>query len=258
MLTPVASKSSLETCEKRTSPFGRRGFSKSPAARTPVRNLVVRHFLNATCSCLIAAFVSLMVIFLTAAASVQGASPPLKNGDRIVFLGDSITQAGAGPTGFITLVRKALEKNASLDVKVFGAGIGGHKVPDLEARLERDVLSKKPTIVVIYIGINDVWHSLRGRGTSKTDYEQGLRRLVAKINSAGARVILCTPSTIGEKHDLSNPLDNMLEEYSAISRNVASDTKSQMLDLRQDFLAYLKEHNPKTPRRTFSPPMACI
>src|SRR5256885_5460352 len=82
----------------------------------------------------------------------------LKKGDRVVFLGDSITQAGAGPGGYVTLVREALDKDhKDLGIEVIGAGISGNKVPDLEKRLERDVLGKKPTVVVIYIGINDVW-----------------------------------------------------------------------------------------------------
>jgi len=50
------------------------------------------------------------------------------------------------------------EKHKELGVEVIGAGISGNKVPDLQRRLERDVLKKKPTVVFIYIGINDVWH----------------------------------------------------------------------------------------------------
>src|SRR5262249_44270418 len=83
----------------------------------------------------------------------------LKKGDRIIFLGDSITQSGAGPKGYVTLVKSALKKDqAELKVEVIGAGISGNKVPDLQKRLKRDVIDKKPTVVVIYIGINDVWH----------------------------------------------------------------------------------------------------
>jgi lysophospholipase L1-like esterase len=168
----------------------------------------------------------------------------LKAGDRIVFLGDSITQAGAGPGGYVTLVKEALAKNhADLNLEVIGAGISGNRVPNLEARLEKDVLSKKPSIVVIYIGINDVWHSKNGKGTSKEDYEQGLKRIIKQIQARGARVILATPSMIGEKHDGSNEFDMMLEEYAAISREVAKQNHLQLLDLRKLFVDYLKAHN---------------
>ena len=67
---------------------------------------------------------------------------PLQKGDRVVFLGDSITQAGAGPGGYVTLVRETLDKeHKDLGVEVIGAGISGNKVPDLQGRLERDVIA---------------------------------------------------------------------------------------------------------------------
>ncbi len=171
---------------------------------------------------------------------------PLSKGDRIVFLGDSITQGGVAPGGYVTLFREALESHhKDLGVEVIGAGISGNKVPDLENRLDRDVLEKKPNVVVIYIGINDVWHSQNGQGTSKDDFEKGLRSILARIEKAGARPILCTASVIGEKTDGSNGLDKMLDEYCDISRAVAKVTKTQLIDLRQAFLKHLKAHNPE-------------
>ncbi|MCF7975938.1 MAG: SGNH/GDSL hydrolase family protein [Phycisphaerae bacterium] len=164
--------------------------------------------------------------------------------DTIVFLGDSITQAGVRPDGYVTLTSQAIAKAyPDLDIKVIGAGISGHKVPDCQKRLDRDVLQKKPTIVLIYIGINDVWHWNNNRGTTKEDFEAGLLDMISQINAVGARVILCTPTVIGEKTDGTNKFDEMLDEYSDISRRVAKTTHSQLLDLRKAFMAYLKEHN---------------
>jgi len=80
-------------------------------------------------------------------------------------------------------------------------------------------------------------------GTSKPDFEKGLRRIIKSIQEAGARVIVCTPSVIGEKYDGSNPLDGMLDEYSQISRTVAAETHSRLLDLRRQFVGYLKANN---------------
>lgn len=191
-----------------------------------------------------------VLVCLTGTTLFAADKPALQAGDRVVFLGDSITQGGAGPKGYVTMVRQALDaRQTDAKIEVIGAGISGNRVPDLEKRLERDVLSKKPTLVVIYIGINDVWHSQNGRGTSKEDYEQGLKRIIAAIQGVGARVVLCTPSVIGEKHDGSNPLDKMLDEYCAISRGVAESTKTQLLDLRQAFLDHLKQHNSKNAER---------
>jgi lysophospholipase L1-like esterase len=177
-------------------------------------------------------------------ALTSNAAEPLKNGDRVVFLGDSITQAGVGPNGYVTRFKVLLDASQpDLKVEILGAGISGNRVPDLEKRLERDVLSKKPTVVVIYIGINDVWHSQQGRGTPKDEFEAGLKRIIASIQKAGARIVLCTPSVIGEKTDGTNPLDKMLEEYSAVSRGIAQETNSQLLDLRRAFLDHLKQSN---------------
>jgi lysophospholipase L1-like esterase len=174
----------------------------------------------------------------------------LAKNEVIAFFGDSITQAGARSGGYCRLIGEAIEKQRpELGVKIVYAGISGHKVPNLQARLDRDVLSKSPTIVFIYIGINDVWHSTSGRGTPKDQFDAGLRDLIKKIAATDAKIVLCTPTTIGEKTDGSNSLDPLLEEYSAISRKVATDTGVTLCDLRKAFLDHLKKHNPDNKER---------
>ena len=193
--------------------------------------------------------VSLCSFLALTATSLTRADEPkttLKKGDRIVFLGDSITQAGAGKGGYITLIKDGLnEKYKDLEVDIVGAGISGNKVPDLQARVDKDVIAKKPTIVFIYIGINDVWHGQDdpAKGTSPEKFEAGLREVIGKITDAKARVILCTPSVIGEKTDGSNKNDKKLDEYSDISRKVAKELKLEVCDLRKEFIAKLKETN---------------
>ncbi|MGH7172058.1 MAG: SGNH/GDSL hydrolase family protein [Gemmataceae bacterium] len=190
-----------------------------------------------------------LTALLFAAPAVPGADAKpvsLKKGDRVVFLGDSITAGGVRPKGYVTLIKKKLtEKHKDLGIEIIGAGISGNKVPDLQRRLDRDVLAKKPTVVMIYIGINDVWHGEKDpkRGTSKDKFEAGLKEIIGKIKGAGARVILCTPSVIGEKPDGANKLDAKLDEYSAISRRVAREEKVQLCDLRREFQDYLKKNN---------------
>lgn len=165
---------------------------------------------------------------------------------RIIFFGDSITELGVKPDGYVTIIRDSL-KSLGTNVEIIGAGISGNKVTDLRQRLETDVLSKRPTIVVIYIGINDVWHfkfADRGlTGTSKDDYRTILTEIVATIQSTGAKVILCTPSVVGEKKHGTNELDPMLDEYSDISRNIAAEQNALLLDLRSEFLSYLAANN---------------
>jgi lysophospholipase L1-like esterase len=188
----------------------------------------------------------LLVAMTTSIATADDTEirPPAK-GERIVFLGDSITQAGNKGKGYVVLVREAIaEELPDAKIEVIGAGISGHKVPDLEKRLERDVIEKKPTTVVIYIGINDVWHSTRGKGTPKDVFEKGLRSLVERIRAAGSRVILCTPSVIGEKATGENSLDAMLDAYSDVTRKVAADMNTGLVDLRKVFVEHLAEANP--------------
>ncbi|HDP69153.1 MAG TPA: G-D-S-L family lipolytic protein [Candidatus Marinimicrobia bacterium] len=166
----------------------------------------------------------------------------------ILFLGDSITELGVKPDGYVTLIQKEIDRRfPKRDIKITGAGISGNKVPDLEARLEGDVLSKKPDIVVIYIGINDVWHSiLPGHsGTSRQDFRAGLMRIIEQIKKINAEIILCTPSVVGEKIDNGNPLDEQLDQYSEIIRELAAIEKLHLIDLRQQFKAYLLRNNPE-------------
>jgi lysophospholipase L1-like esterase len=172
--------------------------------------------------------------------------PGLAKGERIVFLGDSITEAGNKDNGYVALIRNAYkEHHPDLGVEIVGAGVSGNKVPDIQNRLEKDVLAQKPTIVVIYIGINDVWHGETdpAKGTSKEKYEAGLKDVINRVKATGAKVVLCTPTVIGEKTDGKNKNDARLEDYAKISREVAQQTKVPLCDLHKAFVNYLKEHN---------------
>jgi lysophospholipase L1-like esterase len=187
-----------------------------------------------------------------AAAAADDEVPPLKQGEKIVFLGDSITQGGVSPKGYVTLIKDALaERHKDLGIEVIGAGVSGNKVPDLQRRLERDVLAKKPTLVVVYIGINDVWHGEAdpARGTPKDKYEAGLKEVVGKVKGAGARVVLCTPTVIGERKAGANKLDAKLDEYAEVSRSVAKDAGAQLCDLRKAFADHLARNNPDDKER---------
>jgi isoamyl acetate esterase len=191
------------------------------------------------------------IVSIPSMVLAEVAPTPLKQGDRIVFFGDSITAGAVKPGGYISLIRGSIDAaHSDLGIETIGAGVSGNKVPNLQKRLEKDVIARKPTIVFIYIGINDVWHWKKNKegvlagGTAKEDFESGLKDIIAQINKAGARVILCTASVIGEKHDGSNERDEMLDEYSDISRKVAEKTKSQMVDLRKAFMDHLKANNP--------------
>ena len=171
---------------------------------------------------------------------------------RVVFFGDSITQAAVEANGYIAVLQNTLGKQRKGGAyELIGAGISGNKVPDLQARLEKDVLARKPDLVFIYIGINDVWHfehpccKDNGGGTPKAVFETGLLDIIAQLKATGAKVVLCTPTVIGEARPGTNPQDKMLNEYAAISRRVATQTGSKLCDLRVSFQDYLRKNNKK-------------
>jgi isoamyl acetate esterase len=165
---------------------------------------------------------------------------------KIIFFGDSITQAGVQPGGYIQKVAALATKAGSAERYEFiGAGIGGNKVYDLYLRLEDDVLSKSPDIVFIYIGVNDVWHKQSyGTGTDADKFEKFYKAIIAKIKAKGATVVLVTPAVIGERTDHSNELDGDLNQYSNIIRRLATDEGLGLVDLRKVFLEHNKRYNP--------------
>ena len=165
---------------------------------------------------------------------------------RVVFFGDSITEAGVTPGGYITRIQAIIgQQNRAAEYDLVGKGIGGNKVYDLFLRLEEDVLALKPDVVVIYIGVNDVWHkSTFGTGTDPDKFVKFYEALIRKIRAGGSRVVVCTPAVIGEKTDFSNPQDGDLNAYSTLIRDVASRQNLPLCDLRKAFLDYNLKNNP--------------
>lgn len=164
---------------------------------------------------------------------------------KVIFFGDSITQAGVNPGGYITKMKEMLEKQGIKDkYQLTGAGIGGNKVYDLYLRMEDDVLSQKPDVVVIYVGVNDVWHKASyGTGTDADKFGNFYTALIKKMQSQGIKVICCTPAAIGERTDNSNQQDGDLNHYSNIIRTISAKFDCQLVDLRKEFIGYNLKNN---------------
>jgi lysophospholipase L1-like esterase len=169
----------------------------------------------------------------------------LENPTRIVFFGDSITQAGVNKTGYITKMAEMLGTlGLSSKYELIGAGIGGNKIYDLYLRHEEDVIAKKPNIVIIYVGINDVWHKTSSRtGTDADKFERFYSALIKRLQKANIQVVICTPTVIGEKFDATNENDGDLNAYSNIIRKIATDNQCKLIDLRKAFLSYEEKNN---------------
>ena len=168
---------------------------------------------------------------------------------KVVFFGDSITELGVKEKPYkgyilqLDSICKGEKKAEQFDF--VGSGIGGNKVYDLYLRLEEDVLSKNPDVVVIYVGVNDVWHkTLLGTGTDADKFERFYLAILRKLKEKNIKAILCTPAVVGEKQDMSNPLDGDLNRYSNIIRDMAKKNNLLLIDLRQKFLDYIKTNNP--------------
>lgn len=164
---------------------------------------------------------------------------------KVIFFGDSITAAGVKPGGYIVKVGELAAKDKRADQFEFiGSGIGGNKVYDLYLRLEDDVLNKDPDVVIIYVGVNDVWHKRSyGTGTDADKFENFYTALIKKLQAKNIKVVLCTPAAIGERTDFSNELDGDLNNYSNIIRSLAQKNNLPLIDLRKAFLDYNKQFN---------------
>ncbi len=170
-----------------------------------------------------------------------------KKESKIIFFGDSITEAGVKGGGYITRIDSMCKlENKTGQYEFIGAGISGNKVYDLYLRLENDVLIKNPDIVFIYIGVNDVWHkSSHGTGTDPDKFEKFYQAIIDKLKAMSIKVILCTPAAIGEKIDFSNPQDGDINQYSTIIRSLAAKNNLPLVDLRKVFLEYNLKNNPE-------------
>lgn len=182
----------------------------------------------------------------------------VRSGEKIAFLGDSITQAGWGSaTGYVKLVMSGLAANG-VTAEPVPAGISGHKSNDMLGRLDRDVLSKKPQWMTLSCGVNDVWHGKNGvplneaaaavegayppnvvaqRGT----YEKNITQIVEKATAAGVKVVVLTATVIQEK--LENAENARLAPYNEFLRTLAKEKKLPLADLNAMFHERIKAAN---------------
>jgi lysophospholipase L1-like esterase len=193
---------------------------------------------------------TLAALLALAAPAVAADETPkaveLKKGDHVLFFGDSLT-ALAGEEkpkdhvkkGYVRIVRETLdEKHKDKKITVSWVATGGHKVTDLLKRVDKDVIAKKPTIVFIQIGVNDA-----NRGVTPKEFKAQLEELIGKLQKVGARVVLCSCTSLGEKSDGSNRIDKQLDELAEVARTVAKEQKIPLNDLRKAFVDYWKKHN---------------
>lgn len=190
------------------------------------------------------------------APAFASAEISVKSGEKIAFLGDSITQGGWGnPAGYVRLVIAGLEANG-IKAEPVPAGISGHKSDQMLARLDKDVLSKKPQWMTLSCGVNDVWHGPRGvpldeamakSGTyddkvaSRGTYKKNITAIIDQAAAAGVKPVMLTATVIQE--DLASKQNGILAPYNDFLRELAKDKNLPMADLFAMFAERLKTEN---------------
>ncbi len=159
---------------------------------------------------------------------------PVSEGQKIAFLGDSITEQGVGPHGYATLVMKGLEANGVKAIAI-PAGKSGHKSDNMLARVDRDVISKKPEWMTLSCGVNDVWHGVNGVPLEK--YKENITKIVDKAQAAYIKVVILTSTMINE--DQSNENNQKLVAYNDFLRTLAKEKNCLLADLNADMQAGL-------------------
>lgn len=172
-----------------------------------------------------------------------------KDGDTIVFAGDSITDADKNTTwdgignGYVRLVRDALAAFfPQIRCRVFNAGVSGDNSRDLLARWEKDVDSREPSVVFCLIGANDIWRHFDYLDpekplVSEEEYERNLTCICQKAQRYD-RFILITPYFM--ERNLSDEMRLFSERYAAIMRRVALKFGVPVLDAQKEFDAYME------------------
>lgn len=165
-------------------------------------------------------------------------------GRQIVAMGDSITQAG----GYLKAMEAVfVQQYAGMKIPpIVNAGIGGQKAEDMVARFEKDVVRRRPAMVTISVGINDVWHRMADRPDPQVleAYERNLEHMVKMAQGAGARVLVLAPTVIEE--DPASEGNKRLAAYVAAGTRVAERNKCQYVDLHALFLKAIERRKKDT------------
>jgi lysophospholipase L1-like esterase len=196
----------------------------------------------------------LALLLATGAAWAQG-NFYLKDGDRVVFYGDSITEQRLYTTFAETYV---VTRFPQLQVSFVHSGVGGDRVTGgwagpIDVRLPRDVFAYKPTVMTIMLGMNDGSYRAFDPAIFKT-YSTGYQHIVDSVKSTllGVRMTLIQPSPYD---DVTRPAgfeggyNAVLVRYGQFVKELAQKEKLDVADLNASVVAALekaKTTDPKT------------
>ncbi|MGW0215128.1 SGNH/GDSL hydrolase family protein [Micromonospora chokoriensis] len=156
----------------------------------------------------------------------------LRTGQRVVFIGDSITDCGrrdnAAPygSGYVSLVRALVDaRHPELRLEWVNRGVNGDTVRDLAARWDDDAIAERPDWLAVLIGINDIWRRYTDRpdqAVAIDEYEHTLRDLLRRaVAATGCRLILGDPFLI--EPDRTDPQRADTDRYAAVVAGLAEE-----------------------------------
>lgn len=181
---------------------------------------------------------TLLNLTLVSPASAQ-AQLKIQTGQKVAFLGDSITAQGwDGHGGYIHLVVAGLAVE-KVEITPIPAGRGGNTSQDMLARLDQEVLSKSPDWMTLSCGVNDVWHG--AGGVDLDNYKKNITAIVDQAQAKGVKVMILTASCIGED---DNDYNRKLVVYNDFLRQLATEKKCPLVDLSATYAAALKADPP--------------
>jgi lysophospholipase L1-like esterase len=176
----------------------------------------------------------------------------LRDGDTVVFIGDSITAARV--YGKIienyTLLRFPQRK-----VRFINVGIGGDTAAGGFKRLERDVFARGATVLTVAFGINDIGWGTRADDEHKQAYLDAIRGIVTACKKRGVRVYICSAAVTGAdpRKSENDYLQKMCDEGMALSRLLggqAIDVQRTMREIQKRVWAANEKVPDKAKRAT--------
>jgi lysophospholipase L1-like esterase len=186
---------------------------------------------------------------LTAPAQAADNSFALKNGDRVVFYGDSITDQRMYT---ILTEEYAVTRFPKLDLTFTHSGWGGDRVTGggggpIDLRLDRDVTPYHPTVVTVMLAMNDGSYRAYDDGIFHT-FSTGYEHLVAKIrkDNPGVRLTLIQPSPFDDVTRAPNfegGYNAVLVRYGQFVGQLAGTVNGTVADLNTPVVAMLTKAN---------------
>ncbi len=176
------------------------------------------------------------------------------SGQKILFIGDSITDCGRRDifapygNGYVSMVRALLlARYPDCGLSSVNRGIGGNTVRHLAQRWEQDVIAERPDWLSVKIGINDVWRAFGDNASDAVplnEYEATLRTLLDRAREAtGARLILMEPYVI--EPDRTEPMRSAMDGFGAVVGRIAEEYGAVLVRTQAAFDTVL-EHTPPT------------